>query len=213
MKSILTLFTLIHIPSFICEQNHCTMLNKIYIIKQKCKNRVGKLAFEKIERRKNSDLNKTEHPVLMVWFENSAHLKHLNPSFKGLLYLCEQSGGVYSLLIQDFHLHWGIISVKHTSAHRYSFQMHPRPPLWRDALSVTLECANYGFTRPASEARDRRKKMGVGESMSRSIVFCFTFLRSVTIAGVWVISSSLWEICSALYAAGIVPRFKLLISC
>ncbi len=69
-----------------------------------------------IERKigKKSDLNETEHPVLMVWFETSAHLKHLNPSFRDLLYLCEQSGGLYSRLIQDFHLHWGIISVKHT---------------------------------------------------------------------------------------------------
>lgn len=110
--------------------------------------------------------------MLMVRFETSAHLKHLNPSFRGLLYLFLQSGGLYAVLIQDFHFHGGIISVKHTSTHRYSLQMHPRPPLWRDALSVTLECAFcYGFTRPASEARNRG---GVRElvCLSRSIV-CF----------------------------------------
>lgn len=149
----------------------------------------------------------------MVRFETSAHLKHLNPSFTGLLYLCEQSGGVYSFLIQDFHLHWGIISVKHTSTHRYSFQMHPRPPLWRDALSVMLECAYCGFTWPASEI-EGGEKMGVGESMSRSVVFCLTLLQSVTSAGVWVISpTSLWEICCALFMLLVDPRFKLLISC
>lgn len=166
------------------------------------KNSVDDLAIER-KIGKKSDLNETEHPVLMVWFETSAHLKHLNPSFRGLLYLCEQSVGLYSFLIQDF-TYTEVLSQLNTQ-----ILVHPRPPLWRDALSVTLECAYcYGFTRPASEARDREgKKMKVGDSMSRSIIFCLTFTWSVTSVAVWVTGPSLWEVCSATFALPVALKF------